>query len=164
MASSPRTARFPSGCPDFNAAKSPDAAHGAAWMAVNAAPDAPPLRTLPFDPARPRDFLALYKASPFGQSAQFDFAGELVTRDRLGAGNDLDLVCLVDGSAGLLGYETGGRSPLMRQMLLQLDRRLESLLGQLGRAVGENGFNLVVMRRPRSSAGTRRRPAARAWP
>jgi len=128
----------------YNQSEPPEAALGAVWMAINAAPDAPPLRTLSFDAARPQEFLSLYKASPFGQTALFDFAGELVARDKLGQGDDPDLLVILDGSAGLLGYETGGRSPLMSQMVLQLDLRLESLLNRLSRAVGENGFNLVL--------------------
>jgi Type I phosphodiesterase / nucleotide pyrophosphatase len=130
---------------DFaNQARPVEAAHGAPWMAVNAASDAPPLRTLSYDAAHPQEFISLYKASPFGQKALFDFAGELLSRDKLGQGEDPDLLCILDGSAALLGYETGGHSPLMRQMVLQLDRRLEDLMAQLTRAVGENGFNLVV--------------------
>ncbi|MGD0871002.1 MAG: alkaline phosphatase family protein [Bryobacteraceae bacterium] len=128
----------------YNRSKPPEAARGAAWMAVNAAPDAPPLRTLTFDGERPQEFLWLYKASPFGQAALFDFAGELAGRDKLGQGDDPDLLCILDGSAALLGYETGGGSPLMSQMVLQLDRRVETLLNQLSHAVGENGFNLVL--------------------
>ena len=128
----------------YNEAKPPEAARGARWMAVNAAAEAPPLRTLTFDPACPQEFLSLYKASPFGQTAQFEFAAECVTRERLGQGGGNDFLCLIDGSAALLGYEQGGRSPLMKQMVLQLDRRLEALFGHLTRAVGENGFNLVL--------------------
>ena len=128
----------------YHAAKGPESARGAGWMAVNAAPDAPPLRTLRYDENHPQEFLALYKASPFGQTAEFDLAAELVVRERLGQGPTADLLCVIDGSAGLLGYETGARSPLMKQMVLQLDLRLETLWNQLTRAVGENGFNLVL--------------------
>jgi hypothetical protein len=128
----------------FNSARGPETARGAAWMAVNAAADAPALRTLRYDAGRPQEFLALYKASPYGQTAEFDLAAELVARDRLGQGSTADLLCVIDGSAGLLGYETGARSPLMKQMALQLDLRLEALWNQLARAVGESGFNLVV--------------------
>jgi arylsulfatase A-like enzyme len=102
------------------------------------------LRTLRYDANHPQEFAALYKASPFGQAAEFDMAAELVVRDRLGQGSTTDLLCLIDGSMALLGYETGGRSPLMNQMVLHLDRRLENLWNQLAKAVGENGFNLVV--------------------
>jgi hypothetical protein len=129
---------------EYNDSRPLEAAHNVRWMALNATPDAPPLRTLTFDPSRSREFLALYKASPFGQAAVFDFAAQLVTRERLGQETAADFLCVMDGSAALLGYEIGGRSPLMNQMVLQLDRRVEALLGQLARAVGENGFNLAL--------------------
>ena len=129
---------------EFNTARGPEGARDAGWMAVNAAAGAPALRTLRYDPNHPREFLALYRASPFGQTAVFDMAGELVAREGLGRGNTADLLAVIDGSAALLGYETGAQSPLMRQMVLQLDLRLENLWNQLARAVGENGFNLVV--------------------
>ena len=147
----------------YNQSKPLEAMRGAAWMALNAAADAPPLRTLTYDAARPREFLSLYNASPFGQTALFDFAGELVERDKLGQSDDADLLCILDGSAALLGYETGGRSRLMDQMVLQLDRRVETLLNQLSRAVGDNGFNLVLCAAhgapPEPPAGTRPRMA-----
>jgi hypothetical protein len=128
----------------FNEQKSPEAVHGARWVAVGAKPDAPPLRVLSFDAERPREFTALYKASPFGQAALFDFLGELVARERLGQGPGFDFVCLLAGSTELLGYETGARSPLMGQLALDLDSRLKTLVEQLGRAAGETGFDLVV--------------------
>ena len=118
--------------------------HNQKWLALNAPPNAPPLRTLTWNPERPKDFLNLYRSSPFSLATQFDLASEIVTRDKLGQGNTLDLLCVVTGSTGLLGYDTGGRSPLMQQMTLQVDRQIESLLNQLIKAVGEKGFNLVV--------------------
>jgi arylsulfatase A-like enzyme len=127
-------------------------------MALGARPGAPPLRTLEFDPARPREFLALYQASPFGQEAQFEFLAELIARERLGQGDTFDFVCLLAGSTALLGYETGGRSPLIEQMTLHLDRQIEALLNQLSRAPGENAFNLVVA----AAHGAPPEPAAEA--
>ncbi len=129
---------------DYNSAKGPESAHAQRWMAINAKSDAAALRILTYDADRPQEFLALYKASPYGQGAQYDFLGELIARQRMGQGNTFDFVCLLDGSTGQLGYETGGSSPLMQQMVLWLDRRIEALLGQLTKALGENGFNLVL--------------------
>jgi hypothetical protein len=129
---------------EYNAANRAESARDANWRAVNAAADAPALRTLHYDLNHPEQFLALYKASPFGQAAEFDMAAELVVRDKLGQGNTADFLCLIDGSMALLGYETGARQPLMKQMVLHLDGNLENLWNQLARAVGENGFNLVV--------------------
>jgi hypothetical protein len=118
--------------------------HNAEWMALGARPGAPALRTLKFDAAKPEEFLALYKASPLAQEAQFAFLAELIARERLGQGSTFDFVCLVAGSSALLGYETGGRSPLMRQMVLQLDQRLASLFERLNKAPGENAYNFAL--------------------
>ena len=128
----------------YNAQKNPEAARNGHWVAVGAKPDAPPLRILNYSPEQAREFLNLYKASPFGQNAQFDFVGELMQRERIGQGATTDLVCLLLGSTERLGHETGGRSTLMQQMVLQLDRRLEAFLAQLARVPGENAFNLVL--------------------
>jgi len=128
----------------FNAAHTPEQFNGANWMAVNAVAGAPPLRTLHVDDDHRSEFLAMYRASPFAQMAAFDLAAELLVRDKLGQGTTSDLLCIVDQSAALLGYAEGARSPLMNQMVLQLDRRIETLLDQLAGTVGENGFNLVV--------------------
>jgi hypothetical protein len=128
----------------YNRQKPLENLHDAPWMAAGARPGAPPLRTLVYDAAHPDDFVALYKASPFAQMAQFEFLSELVVREKLGQGTTTDLVCMLVGSTARLGYETGARSPLMRQMVLQLDRHVAFLLEQLGRAVGEDGFNVVL--------------------
>ncbi|MBZ5727479.1 MAG: alkaline phosphatase family protein [Acidobacteriia bacterium] len=129
---------------DYNSAKGPESAHAQRWMALGVKPDAAALRILTYDAERPQEFLALYKASPFGQGAQYDFLGELMARQRIGQGSTFDFVCLLDGSTGQLGYETGGNSPLMQQMVLRLDIRLEALLAGLTHTLGENGFNLVL--------------------
>ncbi len=129
----------------YNIQKSPEAARNARWVAAGAKPDAPPLRVLNYSPEHPREFLNLYKASPWGQAAQFDFLAELMAREPMGQGGTTDVVCLLLGSMARLGHETGARSPLMQQMVLQLDRRLEAFLAQLGKTPGENAFNLVLV-------------------
>lgn len=119
--------------------------HGAEWLALGAKPGAPALRTLQYDPARPRDFLSLYEASPFGQGAEFEFFEELLTRERIGQGDTFDLACLLTGSTARLGYETGANSPLMHQMALHLDRQLNVLLDQLDRAPGRGMYDVVLV-------------------
>jgi hypothetical protein len=64
-------------------------------------------------------------------------------------------VCILSSASAMLGYETGAQSPLMQQMILQMDRRLETLLGDLGKALGENGFNLAFC----GAHGAPRQPA-----
>jgi len=128
----------------FNDRRAPENHRNDRWIVPGVKPDAPPLRTLAYDPAHPEDFVALYKASPFGQEAQFDLASELIVRDRMGQTGVTDVLCVLSGSTELLGYETGADSRLMEQMILHLDRRLESLLTQLAKSPGEGNFNLLL--------------------
>lgn len=130
--------------PDYNRVHSLEEFHDSDWLASGAKPGAPPLRKLKFDATRPQEFLALYKASPFAQTSLFDFVGELVNREKLGQGNTFDLLCVVSSASARLGYETGARSPLMQQMMLQLDRNLERLLEQLDHGPGGNAYNLIL--------------------
>ncbi len=129
----------------YNERKPLDRLHDAKWIAPGVKADAPALRTLTFDERRPEHFLELFKSSPFAQEALFDFAGELISADGLGQKNTLDVLCLVDSSTEQLGYEQGGRSPLMEQLVLQLDRRIENLLTQLTKSHGESGFSLALL-------------------
>jgi type I phosphodiesterase/nucleotide pyrophosphatase len=128
----------------FNKQRSPESLHDGKWLTLGARPEAPPLRTLVFDEKHPEQFLALYQSSPFAQDAQFDLLDELVSRDLPAQGNSFHLICLLAGSMARLGYETGAHSPLMQQMTLQLDRRLDSMFTQLSRAVGDTGFGVVL--------------------
>ena len=128
----------------FNGQKMAESARNAPWLAVGAKPETPALRTLTYNPSRPEEYLTLYRSSPFAQSAQFDLLTELIVREKLGQGNTFDFVCLILQSTSLLGYEVGGRSPLMLQMTLQIDRKLEALLGQLAKTPGENAYSVVL--------------------
>jgi hypothetical protein len=128
----------------FNTQRKAEATRNAAWTAIGAGVNAPPLRTLTYNPERPGEFMALYRASPFAQDAQFDFACELIDHEKMGQSGTLDVVCVLPGSMELLGYETGGRSPLMLQMALHLDRSLEKLFAQLARVPGEGGYSLAL--------------------
>lgn len=130
---------------EYNAARNLDGLHDARWLAIGAKPDAPALRTLTFSAARPAEFLALYRSSPFAQDALFEFASETIARDKLGQGSGCDFLCILAGSTALLGYETGAYSPLMEQMTLHLDQKLESLLNQLSKTPGEKNFSLAVV-------------------
>jgi hypothetical protein len=129
---------------DYNRGKPLAPLHNAPWVALGAPADAPPLRTLTYDSARPQEFVQLYKASPFAQQAQLAFMEELIARERIGQSDTFDFVALLLGSTARLGYETGSVSPLMQQMTLHLDREMESLLSQLDRAVGAGLYNLVL--------------------
>jgi hypothetical protein len=128
----------------FNAQRRAEAARNGKWFAIGARQDAPPLRTLTYDPEHPEEFMALYRSSPFAQQALFDFTCDLIDHDKMGQSGSTDVVCLMAGSMELLGYETGARSPLMQQMALDLDRCLEKLFTQLAKVPGEGAYNLAI--------------------
>ena len=114
------------------------------WLALGAGSGVPPLRTLTYDVRRPEEFFALYQSSPYAQDAQFEFLRALLTAEKLGQGDTLDFVFLSLGSMALLGYETGSDSPLMDQMVLQLDRQIQITLETLGKAPWKNRYNLIL--------------------
>lgn len=145
---------------DYNRLNPLEKLHNAGWMALGAAPGAPALRTLTYDPARPQEFFDLYRASPFSQAAQFQFLGELLNRERLGQTSTFDFVSLIVCASAALGYETGARSPLMLQMTLQLDRQIETLLDRLDQAPGAGAYNLVLV----GAHGAPPAPSAEARP
>jgi len=128
----------------YNNGNSPEALHNAKWLAAGAKPDAPALRVLTYDQNHPGGFTALYQSSPFAQAAVFDLLRECLEREHLGQTGTFDFVCVLSSASALLGNEIGAQSPLMQQMVLQLDRRVEALLTDLAKAGGENGFSLTL--------------------
>jgi hypothetical protein len=135
--------RQPDWLVDFNQINSAEGLRNAPWLALGNKKGGPPLRTLAFDPARPEDFLALYRASPFCQAVQMALARETIVQEKLGQGTSADLLAVSLGSAALLGYEVGGDSPLMREMVLHLDRQIEALLSLLDKNLGTRNYALV---------------------
>jgi predicted AlkP superfamily pyrophosphatase or phosphodiesterase len=126
--------------PDNAKSFAPDTSAKLAWNAIGAT-STTPMRTL--DPADSKDFNALWRASPVSQAAQFSFTRELVSRDKLGRGDGIDLLGIVLGSIGALGLETGANSPLVFDIVTQLDREVETLLKWLDDTVGENSYQVA---------------------
>jgi hypothetical protein len=127
----------------FNADCSASKQRDTKWLAINAGPTTPPLRTLTFDAKRPEDFMALYLSSPLGQLVQFELLRNLISKEKLGQGNTLDLVFVALGSMALLGYETGSDSELMYQMAAHFDHQIQSTLEVLNINPGPNNYNLI---------------------
>src|SRR6185295_6129863 len=131
-----------------------DKAKNAPWVALGAKRGAPPMRILTFDEARPEEFQHLYRASPFGQAAQCSLLEELLVQERLGQGPGVDFLAVALGSTAALGYEVGGNSPLMRELVLNLDRQIETLLNVLDKHLVSKNFALVFS----SAHGATREP------
>jgi hypothetical protein len=129
----------------FNAQRGADNARNARWVAIGARNEAPPLRTLTYEAGRAQEFQALFRGSPYSQTAQFDLVEELIARDNMGKSDRMEVVCVIAGAMGQLGYETGARGPLMEQLTLNLDRRIEAHLAQLSKMPGDGAFNLALV-------------------
>jgi predicted AlkP superfamily pyrophosphatase or phosphodiesterase len=125
--------------PDSEKSLAPDPTVKQDWVAADNA--VAPMRTL--DPANAKDFNALWRSSPMSQAAQFTFARDVVTNNKLGRADGIDLLCLTLGSLGALGLETGGNSPLVFDLVNHLDRQIETLLKFLDDTVGENCYQVA---------------------
>ncbi|HWC01034.1 MAG TPA: alkaline phosphatase family protein, partial [Bryobacteraceae bacterium] len=128
---------------EFNQLHPLENLHNARWLAVGAGSGIPPLRTLGYDAQHPENFLLLFRSSPFSQATQFELLREIIQRERLGQTDTFDFLAVSLGAMGLLGYEVGSDSPLMDQMVLQLDRQIEFTLESLNRTVGAGNYTLV---------------------
>src|SRR5580704_8532944 len=82
----------------YNSRNSPETLHNAKWLAVGAKADTPPLRVLSYDQNHPGGFAALYKSSPFAQSAGFDLLDECLQRENLGQSDTFDFVCVLSSA------------------------------------------------------------------
>lgn len=127
----------------LNQSNSAEKQRNAGWYALGARKGAPPLRKLTYDPLQPQDFLALYRSSPFAQGAQMALARELIVQERLGQGSGTDLLVVALGPMALLGYEVGGESPLMNEMVLHLDRQVEALVTLLEKNLAQRNFAVI---------------------
>ena len=101
------------------------------WTAVGADAGAPPLRVLDTD-----QFLSLYRASPFGVEDILGFAQAALEGENLGGRDYPDLLIVVLEESARLGLETGADSPLMRDMILRMDRALSQLFAKIDATVG----------------------------
>jgi predicted AlkP superfamily pyrophosphatase or phosphodiesterase len=130
--------------PDSTKNLAPDTTAKQTWMATASPTGAAapaPLRTL--DPAKAKDFNALWRSSPMSQAAQFSFARDLITGNKLGRADGIDLLCINLDSLTALGLETGANSPLVFDMVNQLDRQVELLLKFLDDTLGENSYQVA---------------------
>ena len=91
----------------------------------------------------PGEYQALYRSSPFAQETQFEFLRAAIAEEKLGQGPALDFIGVVLSSMAWLGYEVAADSPLMREMVLHLDRQIEATLEALTRLAGAGNFGIA---------------------
>ena len=129
---------------EFNASRPVLRHWGAQWNAIGAKEGAPPLRVLGAAERKSFDvFFSLYRASPFAVEDVFALAERAVEAENLGTGDYADLLIVNVSAPAFLGLETGANSPLMRDLVLQLDRRLGDFLRVLDEKVGADQVSVV---------------------
>lgn len=123
---------LPSWVTAFEKTHPPERHRGQAWKALDAKEDTPPLQVIGRqDSLDPAAYQAAYRASPFALDDEFDFAREAVTGEHLGERGSPDLLIVSVSSLYLLGLDSGADSPLMRDLVLRFDRKLEEFLAWL---------------------------------
>lgn len=85
---------------------------------------------------KPLNFFGLVGVTPFGNDYELDFARELVTYEKLGAGPATDLLVVSLSPNDVLGHDVGPDTPEMRAMALALDRQLAGFFSFLGHQFG----------------------------
>ena len=127
---------LPSWVAEFNSEYAAPRQQERAWVALRAPEGSDPLRILRApDPAVPGSLSPLYHASPFAAAETFAFAERAIEAERLGQGTYTDFLVINIGAPARLGLETGAESPLMRDLVLQLDRMLENFLAAIEKQV-----------------------------
>ncbi len=144
ITSSYYTDTLPAWAAAFNRSHPVSRFRGRPWRALEAKDTAPPLRLIDGKgPAAQEDFLATWLASPFAMEEQFDFARQALDGEQLGLGGSSDVLVLSLSSLYWLGLETGADSPLMRDMILRLDRKLEEFFSRLDARYGADNVAIV---------------------
>ena len=117
---------------------------GAEWRAIGGKAGAPPLRVLEAPERKSFEvFYSLYRASPFAAADVFALAERAISAEQLGSGDYTDLLIISLSAPAFLGLETGANSPLMRDLVLQLDRRLGDFMSFLDENVGTDQVSIV---------------------
>jgi predicted AlkP superfamily pyrophosphatase or phosphodiesterase len=81
-------------------------------------------------------FYSLVGSTPFANDYEFDFARELIQREKLGTGPATDLLVISLSANDILGHQVGPDSPEIRAMALAMDRQLAGFFTFLGKQFG----------------------------
>jgi len=75
-------------------------------------------------------------STPFANDYEFDFAREVIEKEKLGTGPNTDLLAISLSANDILGHQVGPDAPEMQAMALALDREIADFVGFLGRQLG----------------------------
>ncbi|HWK55430.1 MAG TPA: alkaline phosphatase family protein [Hyphomicrobiales bacterium] len=116
----------------YNAAKPADRYAGAQWLEA----------TMP-TPAGPELYRAL-DSTPFADQLVLDFALTLLREEALGTDAQTDLLSVSFSAVDYVGHASGPDTPLMHDMILNIDKRIGELLTSAERQAGR-GKVLAVL-------------------
>jgi arylsulfatase A-like enzyme len=94
------------------------------------------LRTTKPPDGKARSFYDLVGSTPFANDFEFEFARELITYEKLGAGPVTDLLIISLSANDILGHKAGPDSPEVQAMALATDRQLAGFFDFLGHQIG----------------------------
>jgi hypothetical protein len=123
----------------FNGLHGAARSQGKQWRGLGQADDGPPLRVMESGEGLP----ALYRSSPFAAADTLAFALQAVESEGLGQGDYPDLLIVNISAPAYLALETGAHSPLMRDMVLRLDRMLGAFFDDLERRLGLDNVGII---------------------
>jgi len=123
---------LPNWAAEFNDRKSAEKYLNREWKDANGSL----LRTTRPEAGKPANFYSLVGSTPFGNDYELDFARELITFEKLGAGPATDLLIISLSANDILGHQVGPDSPEMHAMALALDRQLAGFFDFLGHQIG----------------------------
>jgi arylsulfatase A-like enzyme len=87
-------------------------------------------------PQSGKGFYDIVGATPLANDYVFDFARELIAREKLGVGPNTDLLAISLSANDILGHQVGPDAPEMQAMALALDRQLAHFTNFLDRQLG----------------------------
>jgi predicted AlkP superfamily pyrophosphatase or phosphodiesterase len=127
-------AQLPQWVRDFNQAKSGDKYLNLEWKDASGKV----LRTTTPPPmgGKGSSYYGLVGSTPFANDYEFDFARELIQREKLGSGPATDLLIISLSANDILGHQVGPDSPEMRAMALAMDRQIAGFFEFLGKQFG----------------------------
>src|SRR5437899_3050536 len=102
---------------DFNDSKRPEKYLSQQWKDSNA------LRKTTPRPGKEAGFYELTGSTPLANDYEFEFARELINREKLGDGRATDLLVIGLSANDILGHVVGPDSPQLEAMVLTSDRQ-----------------------------------------
>lgn len=85
-----------------------------------------------------------FRSSPYGTTYTFDFAREIINKEKMGQGTETDMLCVSVSSTDYVGHRFGPNSLEVEDMYLRLDKEIASFLNYLDKTLGKNNYLLFL--------------------